>query len=72
MSLKNWAYICLNNYCVASIQGNTYISYERFIRMHFGELGVDFERRLISVNKQLVQEYKIKIGSKANMHYDTK
>ena len=24
MSLKNWAYICLNNYCIASIQGNTY------------------------------------------------
>ena len=39
MSLKNWAYICLNNYCIASIQGNTYIAYERLIRMHFGELG---------------------------------
>ena len=39
MSLKNWAYICLNNYCIASIQGNTYIAYEGLIRMHFGELG---------------------------------
>ena len=189
MSLKNWAYICLNNYCIASIQGNTYIYYERFIRMHFGELGdmpigritnlmvqnhitklsrlvdenglsenyltrlrtfmhmvfeyavqnnlithnpangvripktgifenraitkeeadrliqavrnsdclvmfsvilclftglrrgeilglkwcdVDFERRSISVNKQLVREYKINIGGESKMHYDTK
>lgn len=173
MSLKNWAYICLNNYCVASIQGNTYIAYERLIRMHFGELrdmpigritnlivqnhitklsrlvdemvfeyavqnnlithnpangvripktgifenraitkeeadrliqavrnsdclvmfsvilclftglrrgeilglkwcDVDFERRSISVNKQLVREYKINIGGEAKMHYDTK
>ena len=189
MSLRNWAYICLNNYCIASIQGNTYIYYERFIRMHFGELGdmpigritnlmvqnhitklsrlvdenglsenyltrlrtfmhmvfeyavqnnlithnpasgvripktgifenraitkeeadrliqavrdsdclvmfsvilclftglrrgeilglkwcdVDFERRSISVNKQLVREYKINIGGESKMHYDTK
>ena len=189
MSLKNWAYLCLNNYCVASIQGNTYVAYERLIRMHFGELGnmpigritnlmvqnhitnlsrlvdeyglsenyltrlrtfmhmifeyavqnnlithnptngvripktgifenraitteeaqrliqavrdsdclvmfsvilclftglrrgeilglkwcdVDFEKRSISVNKQLVREYKINIGGEAKMHYDTK
>jgi len=33
---------------------------------------VDFERRSISVNKQLVREYKIDIGGEATKHYDTK
>lgn len=39
MTLRNWAYLCLNTYCVANIQGNTYAAYERLIRLHFGELG---------------------------------
>ena len=39
MTLTNWAYLCLNTYCVANIQGNTYAAYERLIRLHFGELG---------------------------------
>ena len=39
ITLKNWAYLCLDTYCVANIQGNTYMSYERMIRLHFGELG---------------------------------
>ena len=39
MTLRNWAYLCLNTYCVANIQGNTHAAYERLIRLHFGELG---------------------------------
>ena len=37
--LKSWAYLCLNTYCIANIQGNTYAAYERLIRLHLGELG---------------------------------
>ena len=38
-TLKSWAYLCLNTYCIANIQGNTYAAYERLIRLHLGELG---------------------------------
>lgn len=37
--LKSWAYLCLNTYCIANIQGNTYAAYERLIRFHLGQLG---------------------------------
>ena len=37
--LKSWAYLCLNTYCIANIQGNTYAAYERLIRLHLGKLG---------------------------------
>ena len=52
MTLKNWAYLCLNTYCVANIQGNTYAAYERLIRLHFGELGDMPIRRITSLMVQ--------------------
>ena len=39
MPLRNWAYLCLQTYCIANIQGNTYAAYERIIRLHLGRLG---------------------------------
>jgi len=38
ITLANWAHLCLNTFCASSISGNTYIGYERYIRLHFGKL----------------------------------
>lgn len=39
ITLANWAHLCLKTFCASSISGNTYIGYERYIRLHFGKLG---------------------------------
>jgi len=38
ITLANWARLCLDTFCASSISGNTYIGYERYIRLHFGKL----------------------------------
>ena len=38
ITLANWAHLCLNTFCASSISGNTYVGYERYIRLHFGKL----------------------------------
>ena len=38
ITLANWAHLCLNTFCASSISGNTDVGYERYIRLHFGEL----------------------------------
>ena len=38
ITLANWSRLCLDTFCASSISGNTYIGYERYIRLHFGKL----------------------------------
>ena len=38
ITLANWSHLCLNTFCASSISGNTYVGYERYIRLHFGKL----------------------------------
>ena len=38
ITLANWAHLCLNTFCASSISGNTYVGYQRYIRLHFGKL----------------------------------
>ena len=38
IALANWSHLCLNTFCASSISGNTYVGYERYIRLHFGKL----------------------------------
>ena len=33
ITLANWAHLCLNTFCASSISGNTYIGYQRYIRL---------------------------------------
>lgn len=54
MSLRNWAYLCPNTYCVARIRGNTYASYERFIRLHLGKLG---DMPIGRITSLMIQKY---------------
>lgn len=37
-TLANWAHLCLNTFCASSISGNTYVGYQRYIRLHFVKL----------------------------------
>lgn len=38
ITLANWAHLCLDTFCASTISGNTYVGYQRYIRLHFGKL----------------------------------
>ena len=54
ITLANWARLCLDTFCASSISGNTYIGYERYIRLHFGKLA---DTPISKITNFMVQEH---------------
>jgi integrase len=54
ITLANWAHLCLNTFCASTISGNTYVGYERYIRLHFGKLG---DMPISKITNIMVQEH---------------
>lgn len=60
MTLTNWAYVCLNTYCIGNVCGRTYLGYKCMVDQHFKELGkmqigkiknYDIQRAIIGLSK---------------------
>ena len=54
ITLASWARLCLDTFCASSISGNTYIGYERYIRLHFGKLA---DTPISKITNFMVQEH---------------
>ena len=54
IALANWSHLCLNTFCASSISGNTYVGYERYIRLHFGKLA---DMPIFKITNIMVQKH---------------
>lgn len=54
ITLANWAHLCLNTFCASTISGNTYVGYQRYIRLHFGKLA---DTPISKITNFMVQEH---------------